>query len=96
LPDCCAPCFFGRNIFAASRKRFHIERKWYGWNKRTKEIARKQKSEEKIERRQGKNLSSPVEETPDAVAEETIGLGDTTLPEILRQWNPDSTNEEKI
>ena len=73
-----------------------MARNRYGWNKRTKEIARKQKSEEKIKRRQGKTLTPPVEETPEAVAEETIGLGETTLPEILRQVNPDNTNEEKI
>jgi hypothetical protein len=73
-----------------------LARNRYGWNKRGKEIARKQKSEEKIKRRQGKTLTSPVEETPDAVTEEIIGLGDTTLPEILRQENPDNTNEEKI
>jgi len=73
-----------------------LARNRYGWNKRTKEIARKQKSEEKIKRRQGKTLTPPVEETPEAVAEETIGLGETTLPEILRQVNPDNTNEEKI
>jgi hypothetical protein len=72
-----------------------LARNRYGWNKRTKEIARKQKSEEKIKRRQGKTLTPPVEATPEAVAEETIGLGETTLPEILRQVHPDDTNEEK-
>ena len=73
-----------------------MARNRYGWNKRTKEIARKQKSEEKIKRRQGKPLTPPVEETPEAVAEETIGLGETTLPERLRQVHPDNTNKEKI
>jgi hypothetical protein len=73
-----------------------LARNRYGWNKRTKEIARKQKSEEKIKRRQGKTLTPPVEESPEVVAEETIGLGATTLPEILRQVNPNNTNEEKI
>ncbi len=73
-----------------------MARNRYGWNKRTKEIARKQKSEEKIKRRQGKTLTPPVEEAPEAVAEETIGLGETTLPEILRQVHPDNTDKERI
>ncbi len=73
-----------------------MARNRYGWNKRTKEIARKQKSEEKIKRRQGKTLTPPVEETPEAVAEETIGLGETTLPEILRQVHPGNTDKERI
>jgi len=73
-----------------------LARNRYGWNKRTKEIARKQKSEDKIKRRQGKALAPPAEETTDAVAEETIGLGETTLPAMLRLVQPDNTNEEKI
>jgi hypothetical protein len=73
-----------------------LARNRYGWNKRTKEIARKQKSEEKIKRRQGKTLTPPVEETTEAVAEETIGLGETTLPEILRQVHPGNTDKERI
>jgi hypothetical protein len=73
-----------------------LARNRYGWNKRTKEIARKQKSEEKIKRRQGKPLTPPVEEPPEAVAEETIGLGETTLPEILRHVHPGNTNKERI
>jgi hypothetical protein len=73
-----------------------LARNRYGWNKRIKEIARKQKSEDKIKRRQGKTLTPPVEETPDAVAEETSGPGETTLPEILRQLHPDETNKENI
>ena len=73
-----------------------MARNRYGWTKRTKEIARKQKSEDKIKRRQGKTLTPPVEETPEAVAEEAIDLGETTLPTILREVQPDNTNEEKI
>lgn len=58
-----------------------MARNRYGWNKRTKEIARKQKSEEKLKRRQNKTLTPPAEEIPEAVAEVTIGPSETTLPE---------------
>jgi hypothetical protein len=43
----------------------------YGWQKRAKEMARKEKNEEKIKRRQGKALTPPAEEIP-MVAEEGI------------------------
>jgi hypothetical protein len=36
----------------------------YGWQKRAKEIARKEKKNEKIKRRQGKTTSSLAEEMP--------------------------------
>ena len=49
----------------------------YGWNKRAKEMARKQKSEDKMKRRQGKMAVAPSEETPEAMEEirETPGEG---------------------
>lgn len=49
-----------------------MARNRYGWNKRTKEIARKQKSEEKIKRRQGKALTPPAEEMPEVIEKETV------------------------
>ena len=49
-----------------------MARNRYGWNKRTKEIARKQKSEEKIKRRQGKALTPPAEERPEVIEEKTV------------------------
>ena len=58
-----------------------MARNRYGWNKRTKEIARKQKSEEKLKRRQGKTLTPSAEEIPEATPEETSGPSETTLPE---------------
>jgi hypothetical protein len=45
-----------------------LARNRYGWNKRAKEIARKQKSEEKLKRRQNK-AQKAVEETPRPVDE---------------------------
>ena len=73
-----------------------MARNRYGWNKRTKEIARKQKSEEKLKRRQSKTLTPPAEEIPEAVAELTSGPSETTLPETLMQVHPAETDKEKI
>jgi hypothetical protein len=36
----------------------------YGWQKRAKELARKQKHDEKMRRRQNKGASQEVEESP--------------------------------
>ena len=47
-----------------------MARNRYGWNKRAKELARKQKSEEKMKRRQGKAGAPPAEEEPEAAVEE--------------------------
>jgi hypothetical protein len=41
-----------------------VARNRYGWEKRTKEIARKQKSEEKMKRRQNRATSEEVPEEP--------------------------------
>ena len=46
-----------------------MARNRYGWEKRAKEMARKQKNEEKMKRRQGKTTATPAEETPQAVEE---------------------------
>ena len=48
-----------------------MARNRYGWEKRAKEIARKQKSEEKLKRRQNKVQAGPKEESPETVAEES-------------------------
>jgi hypothetical protein len=48
-----------------------LARNRYGWEKRTKELARKQKNEEKMKRRQGKIPTSPLEEMPALVEEGT-------------------------
>ena len=39
-----------------------MARNRYGWEKRAKEMARKQKNEEKMRRRQGKISPAPAEE----------------------------------
>jgi hypothetical protein len=46
-----------------------MARNRYGWEKRAKEIARKQKHEEKMKRRQSKTDNPPAEEAPE-VAED--------------------------
>jgi hypothetical protein len=44
----------------------------YGWQKRAKELARKQKSEDKLKRRQNKATTLAGEEVPE-LAEEVTG-----------------------
>ena len=53
-----------------------MARNRYGWQKRAKEIARKQKNDDKMKRRQGKIITLSEEEMP-GVAEE----GMESLPE---------------
>ena len=49
-----------------------MARNRYGWEKRAKEIARKQKSDEKIKKRQSRVTSEEVPEEPQAQEEGTI------------------------
>jgi hypothetical protein len=48
-----------------------LARNRYGWQKRAKEMARKEKNDEKLKRRQGKLMAAPAEEMPEAAGEET-------------------------
>ncbi len=48
-----------------------MARSRYGWEKRAKEMARKQQNEAKLKRRRGKTLTSPSEEMPAMVEEAT-------------------------
>jgi hypothetical protein len=41
-----------------------LARNRYGWQKRAKELARKEKNDEKMKRRQGKASAPPTEEMP--------------------------------
>ena len=52
-----------------------MARNRYGWEKRAKEMARKQKNDEKIKRRQGKTETAPAEEMPEVV--EDLSLNET-------------------
>ncbi len=48
-----------------------MARNRYGWQKRAKEMARKEKNDEKMKRRQGKAPEPAVEETPQVAEEGT-------------------------
>jgi hypothetical protein len=43
-----------------------LARNRYGWQKRAKEMARKEKNEEKMKRRQGNPPTEPAKERPGA------------------------------
>ncbi len=58
-----------------------MARNRYGWQKRAKEIARKEKTDEKMKRRQGKTIILPTEEILEVVAEENEQLDETAPPE---------------
>jgi hypothetical protein len=57
-----------------------LARNRYGWQKRSKEIARKEKNDEKMKRRQGKIVLTPAEEMPEGV--EDLGLSETNPEEL--------------
>lgn len=57
-----------------------MARNRYGWQKRAKEIARKQKNDDKMKRRQGKALPE-AEEMPEGEALEMDGLPETDSSE---------------
>ena len=50
-----------------------MARNRYGWQKRAKEMARKEKNDEKIKRRQGKTVTPPAEDLSEVVEEELRG-----------------------
>jgi hypothetical protein len=54
-----------------------LARNRYGWQKRAKELARKEKSDDKMKRRQGKTGSTPAEAMPEAV--DDLSLTEPTL-----------------
>ena len=54
-----------------------MARNRYGWQKRAKEIARKQKNDDKMKRRQGKITTLSEEEIPGASEAGMEGLGES-------------------
>ncbi|MFA5110302.1 MAG: hypothetical protein WC443_02740 [Desulfobaccales bacterium] len=44
-----------------------MARNRYGWQKRAKEMARKEKNDEKIKRRQGKTITPTAEDLPEEI-----------------------------
>ena len=57
-----------------------MARNRYGWQKRAKEMARKEKNDEKLKRRQGKTTTPPAEDIPEAAGEGIESLDETTPP----------------
>jgi hypothetical protein len=54
-----------------------LARNRYGWQKRAKELARKQKNDDKMKRRQGKAPLTEAEEMPGTDAAALEGLPET-------------------
>lgn len=61
-----------------------MARNRYGWQKRAKEIARKQKNDDKMKRRQGKAPVSETEAMPetDVAAMDSLAETDPTGPDL--------------
>ena len=53
-----------------------MARNRYGWQKRAKEMARKQKNDEKMKRRQGKALTPLMEDQSEVAPEPGLGESD--------------------
>ena len=54
-----------------------MARNRYGWQKRAKELARKQKHDDKMKRRQGKTRTESAVELPEATEAEMHGPAET-------------------
>ena len=62
----------------------NLARNRYGWQKRAKEIARKEKNDEKMKRRQSKTTIPPAEDLPEGMMD--LGLDETDpVGESLQQ-----------
>jgi hypothetical protein len=73
-----------------------LARNRYGWQKRAKEIARKQKNDDKMKRRQGKIIALSEEEMPGTSEEGTEegmeSLGETDSVETELPAGPSQTD----
>lgn len=65
-----------------------MARNRYGWQKRAKEIARKQKNDDKMKRRQGKIAPLADEEMPEVSEEGMESLPETDAGETLLPAGP--------
>ncbi len=65
-----------------------MARNRYGWQKRAKEIARKQKNDDKMKRRQGKAPLSEAEEMVEGEGLEMDSLSETDSAETELPANP--------
>jgi hypothetical protein len=48
-------------------ERLNLAKNRYGWQKRAKEMARKDKNDAKMKRRQSKTITPPAEDLPEVV-----------------------------
>jgi hypothetical protein len=69
-----------------------LARNRYGWQKRAKEIARKQKNDDKMKRRQGKIIALSEEEMPGTAEEGMEGLPETDSVETELPTGPSQTD----
>jgi hypothetical protein len=53
-----------------------LARNRYGWQKRAKEMARKEKNDEKMKRRQGKGIAPQGKDLPEGAPEPSLGESD--------------------
>jgi hypothetical protein len=60
----------------------------YGWQKRAKELARKQKNDDKMKRRQGKATALEAEEMPETSEETMTEPVETDMAESDLQTSP--------
>jgi len=60
-----------------------LARNRYGWQKRAKEIARKEKNDEKMKRRQSKITTPPAEDLPEVMMD--LSLDETELVGVSLQ-----------
>ncbi len=58
--------------FRCRSERENLARNRYGWQKRAKELARKEKNDEKMKRRQSKTASPPAEELPEVALDQSL------------------------
>jgi hypothetical protein len=61
-----------------------LARNRYGWQKRAKEIARKEKNDEKMKRRQGKIVSPTAEAMPEVVEDLSVNETDPDRMSFLQ------------
>jgi hypothetical protein len=66
----------------------NLARNRYGWQKRAKEIARKQKNDDKMKRRQGKAPLTEAEEMVEGEGVEMDSLPETDSAETELPANP--------
>jgi hypothetical protein len=52
---------------ASTLERWNLAKNRYGWQKRAKEMARRENNDEKMKRRQSKTITLPAEDLPEVM-----------------------------